>query len=232
MTQIHRSGMQEALESALAAREVVLPAKGPAPAPAVPVSLPGERLAQALAFAIRKHGPQVRKGTSIPYVTHLMAVSARVGEAGGSEDEMIAALLHDVVEDAGGAPVLEEIRGLFGDPVAAIVAGCTDDDSGGEKAPWLERKRTYLAHLVGAPLPVLRVSCADKLHNARAIQRDLRDHGPDVFKRFKADREGTLWYYRSLARLFAALVQDTPDLDSGFRSLIRELRETVAGMEG
>ena len=233
MTETRRAGMQEALESALAAREVVLPAKGPEPPPkAVKAAVPGECLAQALAFAIHKHGPQVRKGTSIPYVTHLMAVSARVGESGGSEDEMIAALLHDVVEDAGGAPVLEEIRLRFGAPVAAIVAGCTDDDSGGEKAPWLERKRTYLAHLVGAPLPVLRVSCADKLHNARSIARDLRDHGPAVFKRFRADREGTLWYYRSLARLFAALVLDTPDLDPGFRSLIRELRETVAGMEG
>jgi (p)ppGpp synthase/HD superfamily hydrolase len=226
--------MKEALNSALAAREVVLPAKKraePAPLP-VPVAVPGERLADALAFAIRKHGDQLRKGTAIPYVTHLMAVSALVGESGGEEDEMIAALLHDVVEDAGGAPVLEEIRSRFGNPVADIVAGCTDDDSGGEKAPWLQRKQAYLAHLLGAPLPMLRVSCADKVHNARAIQRDLRDHGPSVFQRFKADREGTLWYYRSLARIYAALVQDTPDLDPGFRSLIRELRETVAGLEG
>lgn len=233
MIQNPRTGMKEALEAALAAREVVLPAKGPELAQGnVPVEVPGERLAAALAFAIRKHGPQVRKGTRIPYVTHLLAVSALVGESGGSEDEMIAALLHDVVEDAGGAPVLEEIRTLFGDPVAAIVAGCSDDDSGSEKAPWLERKRAYLAHLLVAPLPILRVSCADKLHNARAIQRDLRDHGPAVFKRFKADREGTLWYYRSLARLFAALVQDAPGLDPGFRSMIRELRETVASLEG
>lgn len=233
MPEPDRPGMTEALGSALAAREVVLPAKArPAAPKELPVDVPGNRLADALAFAIRKHGPQVRKGTRIPYVTHLLAVAALVGESGGSEDEMIAGLLHDVVEDGGGAPVLEEIIACFGAPVAAIVAGCTDDDSGGEKAPWLDRKRAYLAHLVGAPLPVLRVSCADKLHNARAIQRDLRDHGPEVFRRFKADREGTLWYYRSLARLFAALVQDTPGLDPGFRSLIRELRETVAGLEG
>lgn len=232
-----RPGMQEALESALAAREVVLPARGPEPeVRATPAPVPGPRLAEALAFAIEKHGGQLRKGTAIPYVTHLMAVSALVGESGGGEDEMIAALLHDAVEDAGGAPVLEEVRARFGDAVAAIVEGCTDDDSGGGsgigKAPWLERKRAYLAHLVLAPLPVLRVSCADKLHNARAIARDLRDHGPEVWKRFKADRDGTLWYYRSLARLFAALVQDHTDLDPGFRSLIRELRATVAGMEG
>ncbi len=229
---MHRAGMKEALESALAAREVVLPAKGPGPeSPAPAAGVPGPRLAEALAFAVARHGAQVRKGTAIPYVTHLMAVSALVGEAGGGEDEMIAALLHDVVEDAGGAPVLAEIRERFGGTVADIVEGCTDDDSGGEKAPWLERKRAYLAHLVTAPLPVLRVSCADKLHNARSIARDLRDHGPAVFKRFRADREGTLWYYRSLARLFAALVLDTPDLDPGFRSLIRELRETVAALE-
>lgn len=228
-----RQGMQEALDAAIAANEVVFPARGIEPAAQVsPSDVPGARLAEALAFAIQKHGAQVRKGTAIPYVTHLMAVSSLVGESGGGEDEMIAALLHDVVEDGGGAPVLEEIRSRFGSAVADIVAGCTDDDSGGEKAPWLERKRAYLAHLVGAPLAVLRVSCADKLHNASSIQRDLRDFGPVVFKRFKADREGTLWYYRSLARLFAALVQDTPDLDPGFRSMIRELRETVAGLEG
>lgn len=232
-----RPDMQEALAAALAAREVVLPARGPEPAgPSTPAVVPGPRLAEALAFALAKHGGQTRKGTRIPYITHLMAVSALVGESGGSEEEMVAALLHDAVEDAGGAPVLEEIRQRFGGAVAGIVAGCTDDDSGGGsgggKAPWLERKRAYLAHLVEAPLPVLRVSCADKLHNARAIRQDLRDHGPQVWTRFKADREGTLWYYRSLARLFAALVQDQPDLDPGFRSLIRELRETVAGLEG
>ncbi|MBI4913707.1 MAG: HD domain-containing protein [Acidobacteria bacterium] len=225
--------MQQTLEAALAARDAVLPAKGADPAPpAPPLEFPGPRLAEALSFAIAVHGTQLRKGTAIPYVTHLLGVCALVGESGGREDELVAALLHDAVEDGGGAPVLAEIRARFGEGVAAIVAGCTDDDSGGEKAPWLDRKRAYLAHLASAPLPVLRVSCADKLHNARAIARDLRDHGPAVFRRFKADREGTLWYYRSLARLFAALVQDEPALDPGFRSMIRDLRASVAEMEG
>ena len=228
-----RPEMQQTLEAALAARDAVLPAKGPGqPLPESTPMIPGRRLAEALAMAIEIHGDQVRKGTAIPYVTHLLSVSALVGESGGSEDEMIAAMLHDAVEDGGGAPVLERIRAAFGDAVAAIVAGCTDDDSGGEKAPWLERKRAYLRHLATAPLPVLRVSCADKLHNARALARDLREHGPEVFRRFKADREGTLWYYRSLARMFAALVQDEPALDPGFRSMIRDLRETVAALEG
>lgn len=228
-----RPGMQQTLEAALAARDAVLPAKRAAepPPPGEPVAV-GPRLSKAMAFAVSIHANQVRKGTAIPYITHVMAVASLVGESGGSEDEMIAALLHDAVEDGGGAPVLLEIRDEFGGAVAAIVEGCTDDDSGGEKAPWLERKRAYLAHLASAPLPTLRVSCADKLHNARSIQRDLRDHGPAVWQRFKADREGTLWYYRSLARIFAALVQDEPELDPGFRSMIRELREAVAGLEG
>jgi GTP pyrophosphokinase len=225
--------MQQTLEAALAARGAVLPAKGPPePAPAGDPVVVGPRLSQAMAFAVGAHASQVRKGTAVPYITHVMAVASLVGESGGSENEMIAALLHDAVEDGGGTPVLERIRAEFGEAVAAIVESCTDDDSGGEKAPWLERKRAYLAHLASAPLPALRVSCADKLHNARSIQRDLRDHGPAVWRRFKADREGTLWYYRSLARIFAALVQDEPGLDAGFRSMIRELREAVAGLEG
>ena len=227
-----RPAMLQTIQSALEAQDAVLPAKGgPPPAADIEPVAVGPRLSKALAFAVTKHAAQARKGTAIPYVTHLMAVAALVGESGGSEDEMIAALLHDVVEDGGGAPVLKEIRARFGPGVAEIVDGCTDDDSGGEKAPWLERKQAYLAHLASASLPVLRVSCADKLHNARSIQRDLRDHGPSVWQRFKADREGTLWYYRSLARIFAALVQDEPGLDPGFRSMIRELREAVAGLE-
>ena len=142
---------------------------------------------------------------------------------------MIAALLHDVVEDAGGAPVLEEIRTCFGPAVADIVAGCTDDDSGGEKAPWLDRKRAYLAHLVGAPLPVLRVSCADKLHNARAILHDYRVLGEPVWTRFSASRGAadtgrakTLWYYRELARAFRARGAAVP------AGLVDELRRVVA----
>ena len=119
----------------------------------------------------------MRKGTTTPYLTHLLAVASLVGESGGSEAEVIAGLLHDAVEDGGGAPVLEEIRARFGPEVAAIVSSCTDDDSVGEKAPWLERKRAYLAHLVEAPIPVLRVVCADKLHNVQAIAKDLRNHG-------------------------------------------------------
>jgi len=227
-----RNAMSQALEAALGTCGSVFPAKGDSPAEQPLVAFfPSPRLAEALRFALEKHGAQARKGTAVPYVTHLLAVSALVGESGGGEEEMMAALLHDAVEDGGGAPVLEEIRTRFGDAVAEIVDGCTDDDSGAEKAPWLERKRTYLEHLAKAPLGVLRVACADKLHNAWAISRDFRDQGPSVFQRFRGDREGTLWYYRSLARIFGALILDEPDLDPGFRAMIRDLRETVAGLE-
>jgi GTP pyrophosphokinase len=225
--------MALALEGVIGAYEGVLPARNTAPPdpPPGPGHALGPRVAEAVAFAIQKHGSQVRKGTTTPYLTHLLAVASLVGESGGSEAEVIAGLLHDAVEDAGGAPVLEEIRARFGSEVAAIVSSCTDDDSVGEKAPWLERKRAYLAHLVAAPIPVLRVVCADKLHNVQAIAKELRNHGVAVFERFRGDREGTLWYYRSIARLFGALIQDEPSLDLGLRALIRELRESVARLE-
>jgi GTP pyrophosphokinase len=225
--------MTLALQGVMGAYKGVLPARNPMPPPPeVPAQVLGPRVAEAVAFAIEKHAGQVRKGSAAPYLTHLLAVAALVGESGGDEDEVVASLLHDAVEDGGGSPVLEEIRSRFGAEVAAIVRNCTDDDSVGEKAPWLERKRAYMAHLVEAPIPVLRVVCADKLHNVQAIAKDMRNHGAAVFERFRGDRDGTLWYYRSIARLFGALIQDVPDLDAGLRVMIRELRETVARLEG
>lgn len=232
---LSRPAMAQALEGVIGAYEGVLPAKNtgaPEAPPPDPDHALGPRVAEAVAFAIQKHGGQVRKGTSTAYLTHLLAVASLVGESGGSEDEVIAGMLHDAVEDGGGAPVLDEIRASFGPEVAAIVKSCTDDESVGEKAPWLERKRTYMANLLVAPIPVLRVVCADKLHNVQAIAKDLRNHGSAVFERFRGDREGTLWYYRSIARLFGALIQDEPGLDSGLRAMIRELRESVGRLEG
>ncbi len=229
-----RPAVATALEAVLGAHRAVLPAKIPAKAPEPPpppTTILGPRFTEAVAFAISKHSQQTRKGSTTPYLTHLLAVAGRVGESGGTEDEIIAGLLHDAVEDAGGAPVLEEIEIRFGKDVAAIVAGCTDDDSGADKAPWLERKRAYLTGLANANLSTLRVVAADKVHNALCLERDLKDHGPSIFHRFRGDREGTLWYYRSVARLFGALVQDEPSLDHGFRALIRELRETVARLD-
>ncbi len=140
------------------------------------MSLLTRRFEEALSFAARLHEQQKRKGTDIPYVSHLLAVAAIVLEDGGDEDEAVAALLHDAVEDQGGKATLQVIRKRFGDRVAGIVAGYTDSDET-PKPPWRERKEKYIAHLRHAPHEVLRVSVADKLHNARAILRDLRKHG-------------------------------------------------------
>jgi (p)ppGpp synthase/HD superfamily hydrolase len=162
-----------------------------------------ERISEALALAVQAHEKQVRKGTSIPYVAHPMGVASIALEFGADEDQAIAALLHDVLEDGGPkyGPVIKE---RFGERVLAIVDGCTDGlpDATGKKADWGERKRAYLEHLLQASDDVLLVSGSDKLHNARAIVSDLLKIGPDVFSRFTAGREGTLWYYRALAEIF------------------------------
>lgn len=162
-----------------------------------------ERISEALALAVEAHAKQVRKGTSIPYVAHPMGVASIALEFGADEDQAIAALLHDVLEDGGPqyGPVIKE---QFGARVLAIVDGCTDGvpDASGQKGDWGERKRAYLAYLAQASDDVLLVSGSDKLHNARAIVSDLLKLGPDVFKRFTAGRDGTLWYYRSLAEIF------------------------------
>ncbi len=160
-----------------------------------------QRFEAALIYALQLHAEQKRKGTSIPYISHLLAVAALVLEDGGSEDEAIAALLHDAVEDQGGEPIRQEIRRRLGDKVVEIVDGCTDTDQT-PKPPWLERKKRYLEHLRSASPEILRVSVADKLHNARSILSDLRRHGEAVWERFNGGREGTLWYYRQLVQVF------------------------------
>lgn len=180
-----------------------------------------QRYADALQLAWRLHDGQVRKGTAIPYVSHLIAVSSIALEHGADEDEAIAALLHDAVEDCGGPPTLEMIRARFGDRVAGIVDGCTDSHEE-PKPAWRPRKEAYLAHLASAPPSVRLVSNADKLHNARSILLDLRVHGPALWTRFTAPKEGTLWYYRSLVGAFAL---------HGRRPLVDELDRTVEQIE-
>lgn len=162
-----------------------------------------ERLSQALALAIEAHNGQFRKETTIPYIAHPMAVASIALEYGADEDQAIAALLHDAVED-GGANYAEVIRSKFGDRVADIVNGCTDGvpDNNGNKPPWKQRKESYIAHLKSAPDDVLLVSGSDKLHNARAIVSDLQNIGLRVFDRFSSSKEQTLWYYQSLADIF------------------------------
>lgn len=164
--------------------------------------------ADALAYAANAHAWQRRKGTRIPYISHLLAVSSLVLEYGGNEDEAIAGLLHDSVEDCGAAQEAI-IRRKFGDAVAEIVMGCTDGtpDEAGEKAPWPQRKQAYIEHLDQASPSVRLVSCADKLHNARAILRDYLEHGDALFARFNQDagKTGVIWYYRALADAFTRL---------------------------
>ncbi len=186
-----------------------------------------EDFERALAFATRLHARQVRKETDIPYISHLIAVAGLVLENNGTRDQAIAGLLHDSIEDCpkdypGGVPALRQnIEVEFGPAVLTIVEGCTDADTP-DKPEWPPRKERYVAHLEEAPPEVLLVSCADKLHNARAIVGDLRVMGPDLFERFTGKRDGTLWYYQSLAEVFGR---------RGPEHLAAELRRTVDTMK-
>jgi (p)ppGpp synthase/HD superfamily hydrolase len=188
-----------------------------------------DRFDRALLYATHVHGGQVRKGTSTPYVAHLLAVSATVLEYGGDENLAIAALLHDTVDDQGGKARLDDVRNRFGERVARIVEACSDslaDTAKGErKSHWQERKETYITHLREVDEDILRVSLADKAHNARAILRDLRkpDIGERIWSRFNQRKEQTLWYYRSLADTFCELLPG---------QLSNELREIIEVLEG
>lgn len=162
----------------------------------------GPRFSGAASFAVELHGEQVRKGSGIPYASHLLTVAALVIENGGDEDETIAALLHDAVEDQGGKPMLERIRARYGGKVAHIVKACTDADET-PKPPWRKRKERYISSLKCKDEPALLVSLADKVHNARAILADYREVGEALWDRFRGKRNGTLWYYRALADLGA-----------------------------
>lgn len=161
----------------------------------------GPRFLLAFRFAAEKHAGQTRKASTTPYIAHLMGVASLALEFGGDEDIAIAALLHDVVEDCGGAPMLKEVRRRFGSRVAIIVDGCTDSDTD-PKPPWRERKETYLRHLKKANADTRLVSAADKLSNVRSILADYRNVGESVWARFNGGREGTLWYYRALLKEF------------------------------
>jgi GTP pyrophosphokinase len=158
-------------------------------------------VAAALALAATLHRGQVRKGTSIPYLAHLLGVAAIVWEHGGDEEQAIAGLLHDAVEDQGGAPTLETIQRGFGERVAGIVDACTDADTV-PKPPWRERKERYVAHIDQVREDALIVSMADKLHNVRAILADYLILGDGVWERFSAGKTEVLWYYRALVVAF------------------------------
>lgn len=190
---------------------------------------PGDRLRQALDFATRTHSTQRRKGADTPYMAHLLSVCALVIEDGGSEDEAIAALLHDAAEDQGGEAMLDEIESRFGPEARRIVAACSDTFEM-PKPPWRARKEAYIAAVAHKRDDELRVSLADKLHNARAILFDHRQIGERLWARFSANREEVVWYYRSLADAFT-VSRPGPMADELDR-VVAELERRVAEMSG
>lgn len=182
------------------------------------------RFDDAFAYAHRLHADQVRKGTTAPYIGHLMGVASIVLDDGGSEDEAIGGLLHDAAEDQGGRKRLEEIRGRFGEAVAKIVEDCTDSWET-PKRPWLERKRAYVEHARTLGPASLRVSASDKVHNAYAILRDLRNTGEEVWNRFNAKADDVISYYESLVRAYrqAGGGRVVDELDRIVRGIRREM---------
>jgi (p)ppGpp synthase/HD superfamily hydrolase len=168
---------------------------------------------RALLDAEHYHHDQPRKGTTIPYVSHLLGVCSIALESGATETEAIAALLHDAPEDAGGEPILKAIEANFGSEVAEIVRECSDSltAKGEKKAPWPVRKKAYLEHLKTAGASAMLVSASDKLHNLRAISSDHREIGDEIWERFNAPtprKEHILWYYGSLRDAYAS--DDSP----------------------
>jgi len=179
------------------------------------------RFLEAVDYATNLHAQQARKGTRVPYISHLLGVASIVLAEGGDEDMAIAALLHDAVEDQGGKPILREIERRFGKRVAVLVEACTDADTV-PKPPWKDRKVRYIEAVRHEPADARLISAADKLHNARDILADYRQHGEMLWKRFKGGREGTLWYYRALVDAFRA---------AGGNRLVDELDRVVTDLE-
>lgn len=179
------------------------------------------RFADAVGVAARLHATQVRNGTTIPYLSHLLGTCAIALEYGADEDQAIAALLHDTIEDCDPRVARPEVD-RFGPVVRVLVEACTDTDVS-PKPPWRERKEAYLARIAHEASGALLVSASDKLHNARAIVADLHQFGPTVWTRFNPESD-QLWYYRSLVEAYRANRQCNP-------ALIRELDRTVTEME-
>lgn len=187
------------------------------------------RFEKALAYAARVHRTQARKKTAIPYISHLLAVTAIVLENGGDEDEAIAALLHDAAEDQGGRSRLDDIRVQFGERVADIVEACSDSlaEDPERKQEWKTRKERYQRHLRENRNPsVYLVSSADKLHNARATLEDLVTAGGDVWNRFEGTRLDTLWNYDELVGIY-----DTGPRDARRHPIVRQLKRIVDGLK-
>jgi (p)ppGpp synthase/HD superfamily hydrolase len=180
------------------------------------------RYEKALVYAFRLHQSQKRKGSGTPYFAHLIGVSSLVLEHGGSEDQAIAALLHDAVEDQGGKVVLCRIRESFGECVACIVGACSDSDTK-PKPPWIDRKKQYLEHLPKTPHEALLVSLADKCYNATTILWDLKDKNKDVWTRFNASPKEILWYYEELDKIFGKIYN--VQLARDFHMIVKNIKQ-------
>lgn len=177
------------------------------------------RFERALVYATQIHSNQIRKGSKVPYISHLLSVTALVLEDGGDEDEAIAALLHDAIEDQ--SITSQQIHDLFGEKVASIVSACTESETL-PKPPWKERKLAAIEDLRHASPSIRRVMLADKLHNLRSILSDWYRLGDKIWHRFKGGKEGTLWYFRSLV---------AADRENGSSFLGKELERTLQLLE-
>jgi (p)ppGpp synthase/HD superfamily hydrolase len=185
------------------------------------------RFVDAVEFARAHHEHDVRKGTSIPYLSHLLAVASITLDHGGSEDQAIAALLHDVAEDRGGQSALDAIAQRFGPEVARIVAACSDTVVE-PKPPWRERKTAYIAAIATKRPDELLVSAADKVHNARAILADYREVGDELWSRFTtASSADQLWYYRALADAFLSRRANVGRVADELDAVVGELETEV-----
>ena len=188
-----------------------------------------DRFSEALVYAAGLHARQRRKVSGAPYLSHLLRVAGIALEHGADEDEAIAALLHDAVEDQGGRKTREEIRRRFGDRVAAIIDGCTDTDQD-PKPPWRQRKTAYLARLKRASASVRLVAASDKLDNARSILVSHRRLGESLWDKFTGGRDGVLWYYRSVADILKQ--SDTNPLVDELDRVVSEIERTVRQRAG
>lgn len=187
-----------------------------------------QRFTDALTYASELHANQKRKGSGVPYVSHLLGVTSIVLDAGGNEDEAIAALLHDAIEDCGGATIRDNIRQRFGDKVAAIVDECTESDVT-PKPPWRDRKQAYINSIPHLSSSGRLVGLADKIHNARSIVADYRQLGEAIWQRFKGGRDGTLWYYQSVVAAFRS--HDNSPLVEELARAVVDLQKLVAQTE-
>lgn len=180
-----------------------------------------QRIVDAFALCYELHRTQIRKGSHVPYITHLMGVAAIVGRHGGNEEQFIAALLHDAVEDQGGQPTLDRIRAQFGKTIAGYVEGCSDSDIE-PKPPWRERKEKFVEATRHAAPELKLIIAADKLHNIRSTLSDLCEHGPRVWRIFKGGKEGCVWYHRAMLQALR---------ENWDHPLLRELADAVDALE-